>query len=61
MCIDVDIIHITALASTAGRAGAVRFTSGFSLDQYLADEKTRVALEPVLEVRRCIERRAKRV
>jgi uncharacterized protein with HEPN domain len=29
---------------------AVRFTSGFSLEQYLADEKTRAAVERVLEV-----------
>ena len=32
-------------------AAAVRFTSGFSLEQYLADEKTRAAVERVLEVR----------
>ena len=31
-------------------AAAVRFTSGFSLQQYLADEKTRAAVERVLEV-----------
>jgi uncharacterized protein with HEPN domain len=31
-------------------AAAVRFTSGFSLEQYLADEKTRAAVERVLEV-----------
>jgi uncharacterized protein with HEPN domain len=31
-------------------AAAVRFTSGFSLKQYLADEKTRAAVERVLEV-----------
>jgi uncharacterized protein with HEPN domain len=31
-------------------AAAVRFTSGFSLAQYLADEKTRAAVERVLEV-----------
>ena len=31
-------------------AAAIRFTSGFSLDQYLADEKTRAAVERVLEV-----------
>ena len=31
-------------------AAAVRFTSGFSLEQYLADEKTRTAVERVLEV-----------
>jgi uncharacterized protein with HEPN domain len=30
-------------------AAAIRFTSGFSLDQYLADEKTRAAVERVLE------------
>jgi len=29
-------------------AAAVRFTSGFSLEQYLADEKTRAAVERVL-------------
>jgi uncharacterized protein with HEPN domain len=31
-------------------AAAVRFTSGLSLEQYLADEKTRAAVERVLEV-----------
>ena len=31
-------------------AAAVRFTSGLSLEQYLADEKTRAAMERVLEV-----------
>jgi uncharacterized protein with HEPN domain len=31
-------------------AAAVRFTSGFTLEQYLADEKTRAAVERVLEV-----------
>jgi uncharacterized protein with HEPN domain len=31
-------------------AAAVRFTSGFSLQQYLADEKTRAAVERVLKV-----------
>ena len=31
-------------------AAAVRFTSGFSLEQYLADEKTSAAVERVLEV-----------
>jgi uncharacterized protein with HEPN domain len=31
-------------------AAAVRFTSGFSLEQYMADEKTRAAVERVLEV-----------
>jgi uncharacterized protein with HEPN domain len=31
-------------------AAAVRFTSGFSLEQYLADEKTRAAVERMLEV-----------
>jgi uncharacterized protein with HEPN domain len=31
-------------------AAAIRFTSGFSLEQYLADEKTRAAVERVLEV-----------
>lgn len=31
-------------------AAAVRFTSGYSLDQYLADDKTRAAVERVLEV-----------
>jgi uncharacterized protein with HEPN domain len=29
---------------------AVRFISGYSLDQYLADEKTRAAVERVLEI-----------
>jgi uncharacterized protein with HEPN domain len=29
---------------------AVRFMSGYSLDQYLADEKTRAAVERVLEI-----------
>lgn len=29
---------------------AVRFTSGYSLEQYLSDEKTRAAVERVLEV-----------
>jgi hypothetical protein len=28
----------------------MRFTSGYSLDQYLADEKTRAAVERVLEI-----------
>lgn len=31
-------------------AAAVRFTSGLSLEKYLADEKTRAAVERVLEV-----------
>lgn len=31
-------------------AAAIRFTFGFSLEQYLADEKTRAAVERVLEV-----------
>jgi uncharacterized protein with HEPN domain len=31
-------------------AAAVRFTSGFSLEQYLAEEKTRAAVERVLAV-----------
>lgn len=31
-------------------ATAVRFMSGYSLDQYLADEKTRAAVERVLEI-----------
>jgi uncharacterized protein with HEPN domain len=31
-------------------SAAVRFTSGYSLNQYLADEKTRAAVERVLEV-----------
>jgi uncharacterized protein with HEPN domain len=31
-------------------AAAARFTSGFSLEQYLADEKTRAAVDRVLEV-----------
>lgn len=31
-------------------AAAVRFMSGYSLDQYLADEKTRAAVERVLEI-----------
>ena len=31
-------------------AASVRFTSGLSLEQYLADEKTRAAVERVLEV-----------
>jgi uncharacterized protein with HEPN domain len=29
---------------------AVRFMSGYNLDQYLADEKTRAAVERVLEI-----------
>ena len=31
-------------------AAAVRFVSSFSLDQYLADEKTQAAVERVLEI-----------
>lgn len=31
-------------------AAAVRFVTGYSLEQYLADEKTRAAVERVLEV-----------
>jgi uncharacterized protein with HEPN domain len=31
-------------------AAAVRFTSHYSLEQYLADEKTRAAVERVLEI-----------
>jgi uncharacterized protein with HEPN domain len=31
-------------------AAAIRFTSGFSLEQYLTDEKTRAAVERVLEI-----------
>jgi len=31
-------------------SAAVRFISGYSLDQYLADEKTRAAVERVLEI-----------
>ena len=31
-------------------AAAVRFTSNYSLEQYLADEKTRAAVERVLEI-----------
>lgn len=31
-------------------AAAVRFTSSYSLQQYLADEKTRAAVERVLEI-----------
>jgi uncharacterized protein with HEPN domain len=31
-------------------AAAIRFTSGLSLEQYLADEKTRAAVERVLEI-----------
>ena len=31
-------------------AAAVRFTSGLSVEQYLADEKTRAAVERVLEI-----------
>jgi uncharacterized protein with HEPN domain len=31
-------------------SAAVRFLSGYSLDQYLADEKTRAAVERVLEI-----------
>jgi uncharacterized protein with HEPN domain len=31
-------------------AAAVRFTSGLTLEQYLADEKTRAAVERVLEI-----------
>ena len=31
-------------------SAALRFISGYSLDQYLADEKTRAAVERVLEI-----------
>jgi uncharacterized protein with HEPN domain len=31
-------------------AAAIRFTAGLSLEQYLADEKTRAAVERVLEI-----------
>jgi uncharacterized protein with HEPN domain len=31
-------------------SAAVRFMSGYSLDQYLADEKTRAAVERALEI-----------
>ncbi len=31
-------------------AAVMRFTAGYSLDQYLADEKTRAAVERALEV-----------
>jgi uncharacterized protein with HEPN domain len=31
-------------------AAAIRFTASFSLEQYLADEKTRAAVERVIEV-----------
>ena len=31
-------------------AAAVRFISGYSIEQYLADEKTRAAVERVLEI-----------
>lgn len=31
-------------------AAAVRFVAGYSLEQYLADEKTRAAVERVLEI-----------
>jgi uncharacterized protein with HEPN domain len=31
-------------------AAATRFIAGYSLEQYLADEKTRAAVERVLEI-----------
>jgi uncharacterized protein with HEPN domain len=31
-------------------AAAIRFTAGYSVEQYLADEKTRAAVERVLEI-----------
>lgn len=37
-----DIEHYAALAT--------RFIAGYNLDQYLADEKTRAAMERVLEI-----------